>query len=75
MHNLMKMFSDLEGNVPLANTSADAVADLVPGTEHLIDVTGHDSTKPHDASRSDVVLIPRPSNDPNDPLNWSSTLR
>jgi MFS family permease len=71
MHNLMKMFSDLERDVSLANTSADAVSDLVPGTEHLIDVTGHDSTKPHDASRSDVVLIPRPSDDPNDPLNWS----
>ncbi|GAB7335700.1 hypothetical protein MBLNU13_g08006t1 [Cladosporium sp. NU13] len=55
----------------MANTSAEADFDHVPGTEYLIDVTGHDSTKPHDASRSDVVLIPRPSNDPNDPLNWS----
>lgn len=55
----------------MASTSAEADFDLVPGTEYLIDITGHDSTKPHDASRSDVVLIPRPSDDPNDPLNWS----
>ncbi|KAM0713337.1 hypothetical protein Q7P35_000789 [Cladosporium inversicolor] len=55
----------------MANTSADAGFDVVPGTEHLIDIAGHDSTKPHDSSRSDIVLIPRPSEDPNDPLNWS----
>jgi MFS family permease len=58
-------------NAPMAGLTADADYDLVPGTEHLIEVIGHDSTKPHDASRSDVVLIPRPSDDPNDPLNWS----
>jgi MFS family permease len=68
---LDKMISDLETNVPTANSSADANFDLVPGTEHLIDVVGQDSTKPHDASRSDIVLIPRPSDDPDDPLNWS----
>lgn len=65
------MISDLETNVPMANTSADAGFDVVPGTEHLIDIAGHDSTKPHDSTRSDIVLIPRPSDDPNDPLNWS----
>ena len=56
----------------MASTSTDADFDLVPGTEHLIDLNGHDPSKPHDASRSDVVLIPRPSDDPSDPLNWSN---
>ncbi|RDL39322.1 Uncharacterized protein BP5553_03662 [Venustampulla echinocandica] len=44
--------------------------DQVPGTVCLIDLTGHDSSKPHDASHDDIVLVPRPSSDPNDPLNW-----
>lgn len=65
------MIPDLEANATMTGTSTDADFDLVPGTEHLIDITGHDSTNPHDTSRSDVVLIPRPSGDPNDPLNWS----
>lgn len=65
------MIPDLEANATMTGTSTDADFDLVPGTEHLIDITGHDSTNPHDTSRSDVVLIPRPSDDPNDPLNWS----
>lgn len=44
--------------------------DHVPGTEHLIDIVGLGSAKGR-ASKADVVLIPRPSDDPNDPLNWS----
>ena len=55
----------------MTSTTFDTDYDVVPGTEYLIDVTGHDASKPHDASRSDVVLIPRPSDDPDDPLNWS----
>lgn len=35
----------------------------VPGTTHLVDF---DSVK-----HADIVLIPTPSDDPNDPLNWS----
>ncbi|KAL3467847.1 major facilitator superfamily domain-containing protein [Aspergillus heterothallicus] len=34
----------------------------VPGTVRLVDIN---------ASESDIVLVPRPSSDPNDPLNWS----
>ena len=43
--------------------------DSVPGTVHLVDVAGPSSAL-HDASHGDIVLVPRPSSDPNDPLNW-----
>ncbi|KAL6859924.1 hypothetical protein ACO1O0_003948 [Amphichorda felina] len=44
--------------------------DHVPGTVCLVDVTGQASSALHDASHKDIVLVPRPSSDPNDPLNW-----
>src|SRR5687767_5044639 len=44
--------------------------DHVPGTIRLVDVAGNASSQ-HDASHKDIVLIPRPSSDPEDPLNWS----
>ncbi|KAL3473418.1 major facilitator superfamily domain-containing protein [Aspergillus californicus] len=36
--------------------------DQVPGTVRLVDLTN--------TNQEDIVLIPRPSTDPNDPLNW-----
>ncbi|OUM52418.1 hypothetical protein BVG19_g1610 [[Candida] boidinii] len=44
--------------------------DWVPGTVHLVDVN-HDLNVEHNGN-SDVVLIPQPSEDPNDPLRWSA---
>ncbi|KAH3667949.1 hypothetical protein OGAPHI_001703 [Ogataea philodendri] len=44
-------------------------AEWIPGTVHLVDVH-HDLDVQHNGS-SDVVLIPQPSEDPNDPLRWS----
>ncbi|KAL2799435.1 major facilitator superfamily domain-containing protein [Aspergillus keveii] len=41
----------------------------VPGTVRLIDATGDLSVK--HGEKADIVLIPQPSSDPNDPLNWS----
>ncbi|KAH8900326.1 major facilitator superfamily transporter [Thozetella sp. PMI_491] len=40
----------------------------VPGTIQLIDADGH--LKGKHAATSDIVLIPAPSEDPEDPLNW-----
>lgn len=37
----------------------------VPGTSHLVDLNKDGS------SQDQIVLIPTPSDDPNDPLNWS----
>ncbi|OBS15184.1 hypothetical protein FPOA_13926 [Fusarium poae] len=44
--------------------------DYVPGTVRLIDVNGMNSGGPHDSQHKDIVLVPRPSSDPEDPLNW-----
>jgi hypothetical protein len=50
----------------------DSRLEHVPGTALLTDVTNTD-TSPlrHDKGKnSDVLLVPQPSNSPNDPLNW-----
>jgi len=44
---------------------AHAERDVVPGTIHLVDIQ-KDHTK-----KNDIVLNPKPSADPEDPLNWS----
>ncbi|KAK1988397.1 major facilitator superfamily transporter [Colletotrichum cereale] len=45
---------------------------LPPGTSRLIDVDGSVITKHASTSgEQDIVLIPRPSDDPEDPLNWT----
>ncbi|MCJ1377510.1 hypothetical protein MMC17_000605 [Xylographa soralifera] len=49
----------MEGNTP------------VPGTVHLVDVEGILNAKHASGSSKDIVLIPTPSDDPEDPLNWS----
>lgn len=44
----------------------------VPGTIHLVDLEGVMKGQHASASRlQDVVLVPSPSSDPDDPLNWS----
>lgn len=44
--------------------------DLVPGTTILVDAAGTLQAE-HAKGSTDIVLIPTPSEDPNDPLNWS----
>ncbi|KAJ4367292.1 hypothetical protein N0V83_006873 [Neocucurbitaria cava] len=44
--------------------------EIVPGTVHLVD-TGHDVHGKHLGGDKDIVLVPQPSSDPEDPLNWS----
>lgn len=41
----------------------------IPGTVHLVDLD-HTLHTRH-ANGGDIVLVPTPSSDPNDPLNWS----
>lgn len=43
----------------------------IPGTTHLVDLEGTMHTKHARGSDRDVVLVPTPSQDPDDPLNWS----
>jgi hypothetical protein len=43
-----------------------------PGTVHLVDLEGIIKGKHASASQlKDIVLVPAPSADPDDPLNWS----
>lgn len=44
-------------------------SEVIPGTVILVDI-GHILATKH-ANHGDIVLVPTPSNDPNDPLNWS----
>lgn len=46
----------------------------VPGTVRLVDLAGT-STLRHGADQKDIILVPQPTNDPNDPLNWSKKRR
>ncbi|KAF2768579.1 MFS general substrate transporter [Teratosphaeria nubilosa] len=41
----------------------------VPGTVHLIDLPGQHTSGAH--ASDDIVLVPQPSSDPEDPLNWT----
>lgn len=45
---------------------------MVPGTVHLVDIEGSLRAKHALGGQKDVVLIPAPSDDPDDPLNWSA---
>ncbi|KAF2826812.1 MFS general substrate transporter, partial [Ophiobolus disseminans] len=45
--------------------------DAVPGTVHLVDIEHTLHTRHADRGASDIVLVPTPSNDPDDPLNWA----
>ncbi|KAK0610069.1 major facilitator superfamily protein [Bombardia bombarda] len=45
-----------------------AISSAIPGTVHLVDVGGQRASS---KSRNGIELIPRPSDDPEDPLNWS----
>ncbi|CAI6097655.1 unnamed protein product [Clonostachys chloroleuca] len=45
--------------------------DFVPGTVHLVDLEGTMSSRHAIGGSRDIVLIPTPSTDPDDPLNWS----
>lgn len=43
----------------------------VPGTVHLVDLEGTMQTRHAEGGQRDIVLVPAPSNDPDDPLNWT----
>ena len=44
--------------------------DIVPGTEVMVDVGNLHFVK--SSAKADRVLVPQPSSDPHDPLNWST---
>ena len=55
-------------SVDIMTPSLDTTA--IPGTVTLVDLE-HIVASRHARGDSDIVLIPEPSNDPDDPLNWA----
>jgi hypothetical protein len=54
-------------------TMASAMDEMkIPGTVQLVDLAGTMQTR-HSDGHSDIVLVPTPSDDPDDPLNWSKS--
>lgn len=53
--------------------AAPPTLDIVPGTVHLVDLADdtHDARRQHDPHNSQILLVPQPSKDPQDPLNWT----
>lgn len=57
---------------PLASAASahDIDESQVPGTVQLVDLDEHLATR-HARGHKDIILVPTPSEDPDDPLNWS----
>lgn len=53
-----------------AHTLGDIDETEIPGTVQLIDLDEHLTTR-HAKDHRDIILVPTPSADPEDPLNWS----
>ncbi|KAI1442184.1 putative MFS transporter [Annulohypoxylon stygium] len=54
----------------MATAHSDIDESLVPGTVHLVDLE-HTMATRHAKGHNDIVLVPTPSTDPDDPLNWT----
>lgn len=53
-----------------AHSLGDIDESQVPGTVQLVDLDEHIATR-HASGHKDIILIPTPSADPEDPLNWT----
>lgn len=53
--------------------AVESVERFPPGTVRLVDLDGKLNISKHADGKGeeDIVLIPRPSDDPEDPLNWT----
>ncbi|VEU23247.1 DEKNAAC104370 [Brettanomyces naardenensis] len=56
--------------MPTTSVPAQVEEEWIPGTVHFVDIDK--SLDVQHNGDSDLVLIPQPSEDPNDPLKWSS---
>ncbi|KAK8061230.1 hypothetical protein PG997_015451 [Apiospora hydei] len=56
----------------VSHEMTDTSERLPPGTIRLIDIDGHVVSKHAEGKgQTDILLVPRPSEDPEDPLNWT----
>lgn len=67
--NSVEKASNLVKNVSSKDVSVDE-NDIVPGTVHLIDILNVLEVKKKKGN-DNIILIPPPSSNPNDPLRWS----
>lgn len=51
--------------------TAEIDKSAIPGTITLVDLEHVLHTRHLDKGDKDIVLVPTPSDDPDDPLNWS----
>ncbi|KAM3499600.1 hypothetical protein MY10362_007148 [Beauveria mimosiformis] len=54
----------------ITTTTTDMDESQIPGTVLLVDLE-HTAATQHASESRDIILVPTPSRDPNDPLNWS----
>lgn len=47
--------------------------EIVPGTVHLVDLEGILNVQKDPNSKHNIILVPQPSSNPNDPLRWPQT--
>lgn len=45
--------------------------DIVPGTVHLVDLQGILNVQKDSNQKRNIILVPQPTSNPNDPLRWS----
>ncbi|KAF4124953.1 LOW QUALITY PROTEIN: (MFS) transporter [Geosmithia morbida] len=57
--------------MPSTWTSPHGHRDWIPGTVHLVDLDSTVHARHAGGHNKDVFLVPKPSDDPDDPLNWS----
>lgn len=73
-YNLHTLFHLLTSTHPRFITMAHEIVaeeSAIPGTVHLVDLDGTMHAQHARGGQRDIVLVPTPSQDPDDPLNWS----
>ncbi|KAL4927853.1 putative serine/threonine protein kinase ENV7 [Aspergillus undulatus] len=60
-----------DDDVDLGTMSSPIDRDAIPGTFTLVDEDHVVATRHLDSGNCDIVLVPEPSSNPDDPLNWS----
>ncbi|EHA21536.1 hypothetical protein ASPNIDRAFT_129315 [Aspergillus niger ATCC 1015] len=68
---LIQILKDVIKDLPEEDDIASLDRTAIPGTVTLVDLEHVLATRHADRGDSDIVLIPEPSNDPDDPLNWA----
>lgn len=63
--------SQILGDRTLQDIENELDISIYPGTEVMTDVGSHHFIKSSSSKEAGRVLVPQPSDDPLDPLNWS----